>query len=129
MSKKKPSIISLNVRFLVICMLSIRFLCFSYIVILSAAKNLRPHHNTCAIKRALRLHCHSERSEESQCPVCICRYPIVQLSSSLIQLNTTQQQISDTGEYETEFKADIHSIGRIEQIGDGTYIVDLCCSK
>jgi len=151
---------SLNVRFLVICMYSLRFSTFQYafhafatllilsprchyfitlsliryIVILSAAKNLKPHHSTCPIKRALRIYCHSERSEESQCPVCICGSLTIQkarrpLSSSSAQLDAAQEQVRYTGEYQTEFKADIHSIGRIEQISDGTNIVHLCGPK
>ena len=45
-------------------------LCIRYLVNLNEAKNLRPHHNTCARRKALRFYCQSERSEESQCPLC-----------------------------------------------------------
>src|SRR5947209_13066165 len=115
-------------------MLSIRFLCCRYVVILSVAKNLRSHHSTCEIRKALRFYRHSKGSEESQCMVRICRSLTIQkvyrfLSSSRIQLDAAQEQVRYSGEYETEFKADIHSIRRIEQMSDRTYIIHLCCSK
>src|SRR5437016_10781032 len=70
----------------------------SYVVILSVAKNLRLHHSTCSIRKALRFYRHSKGSEESQCLVRICRSLTIQkvyrfLSSSCIQLDAAQEQV------------------------------------
>src|SRR5215831_13028284 len=42
------------------------------------------------------------------------------LSSGRTQLDTPQEQVCNACEYETKFEANIHPIGWIEQIGNGT---------
>src|ERR1700687_2447510 len=81
-----------------------------------------------------------------QCSLCMCRYSPVQvtmesagphpiqpdrttLSSSLSQVNIAQEEVGNACKDEAELETDIHSKGRIEQTGDGTDIVNLCCSK
>src|SRR6266480_5153913 len=51
------------------------------------------------------------------------------LSSSLSQFNIAQEEVGNACKDETELEADIHSKGRIEQTGDRTDIVNLCCSE
>src|SRR5947207_10351614 len=51
------------------------------------------------------------------------------LSSSLSQFNIAQEEVGNACKDDTELEADIHSKGRIEQTGDRTNIVNLCCSK
>ena len=51
------------------------------------------------------------------------------LSRSLSQLNIAQEEVGKTCKDEPELEANIHSIGRVEQTGDGTNVINLRCPE
>src|SRR6266566_5573949 len=80
----------------------------------------------------------SETPDLSSRNVCACTHPVrsrwkqrylkldrITLATSHSQLCTAQEVVGDACEDEAEFKANIHPIGRIEQISDGSDIINL----